>query len=159
MTIIERFACRAVLLTPDNYVLLLKLRNPDTAAEFWINPGGGIEPNEDHMSGLKRELFEEIGVTNVNIGPHIWNREHEFVWEGRHLLQREAFYLVKVEKFKATRENMGEGPEARAFKEFKWWGLEEIQSSSEAFAPRDLGELLNKLITNGPPSAPISVDV
>jgi 8-oxo-dGTP pyrophosphatase MutT (NUDIX family) len=65
MTIIERFACRAVLLTPDNYVLLLKLRNPDTAAEFWINPGGGIEPNEDHMSGLKRELFEEIGVTNL----------------------------------------------------------------------------------------------
>ena len=157
MEIIKRFACRAILLTPEQEVLLMKIQNPDTMYKFWITPGGGIEQDEDHQSNLKRELFEEVGLSNFNIGAHVWNRQLEFEWEGRHLNQKEAFYLIKVKKFNPVDSNMVEGPETRAFKKFKWWNLTELQQSSEIFAPRELGEHLNNLINNGTPEKPITV--
>lgn len=38
-----RRAVRAVMLTPDRRVLLMRVQEPLSGRTFWITPGGGIE--------------------------------------------------------------------------------------------------------------------
>lgn len=159
MEVTERFASRAILLTPQEEILLMKFQNPDTQYEFWITPGGGIEQNENPAISLKRELYEELGLENISIGPLVWNRTHEFEWEGRFLKQSEVFYLVRTEIFDPTNENMILGPETRAFRNFKWWTVSEIELSNEVFAPRDMGIQLRNILTKGVPTEPMIVGV
>ena len=70
-----RTAARAVIIDDDDDVLLVKFVFP-SGIEVWALPGGGLEPDESVTDGLRRELHEELGLTDVDIGPHIWNREH-----------------------------------------------------------------------------------
>ena len=44
--IIQREAIRAILLTPEQDVLLLRIRPPQGGDAFWITPGGGLESGE-----------------------------------------------------------------------------------------------------------------
>jgi 8-oxo-dGTP pyrophosphatase MutT (NUDIX family) len=67
--VIEREAVRAILLTKASEVLLMRICAPDDGARFWITPGGGLEPDETVEEGLKRELKEELGLDNFQIGP------------------------------------------------------------------------------------------
>jgi len=62
----------------DSEVLLLHQMTPPEP-DLWDLPGGGLEPSEDLMSGLKREVLEEIGLTNFQVK--------------RLLTVAEAFYL------------------------------------------------------------------
>jgi 8-oxo-dGTP pyrophosphatase MutT (NUDIX family) len=62
MTTMERQGVRAILLTPEHEVLLMRIRPPDVEMWFWITPGGGLEPGETIEQGLRRELREELGL-------------------------------------------------------------------------------------------------
>jgi 8-oxo-dGTP pyrophosphatase MutT (NUDIX family) len=64
-----RDAIRAILVTPSAEVLLMRIRHPDREESFWIAPGGGLEPGETVETGLRRELLEELGLTQFEIGP------------------------------------------------------------------------------------------
>ena len=61
---IQRKAVRAVIMTPDHRVLLMKLQEPVTGFQLWITPGGGLKPDESEEEGLRREVAEETGVRN-----------------------------------------------------------------------------------------------
>jgi ADP-ribose pyrophosphatase YjhB (NUDIX family) len=88
IVVIEREAIRAILLTPANEALLLRIRLSDTTECFWIAPGGGLEPGETIEEGLKRELREELGLNEYVIGPLVWRRQHTFSWAGKRFCQR-----------------------------------------------------------------------
>ena len=49
----------------ENYRILLGERS-DTHG-YWQWPQGGMEPGEDHLSALRRELAEEIGLTRYTV--------------------------------------------------------------------------------------------
>ncbi len=54
---------RAILLTGDDAVLLIKRIKPNGAASYWVAPGGGVEHNDaDLIATLERELYEELGA-------------------------------------------------------------------------------------------------
>lgn len=53
---------RALLITPDNELLTI-LRVRPGQDPYWVLPGGGAEPGEDHQAALARELREEIAAT------------------------------------------------------------------------------------------------
>ena len=87
-----RQAVRALIITPETQVLLVRFEFP--AGTRWALPGGGLDPGEDHVAALRRELVEEVGLHHADIGPHIWTREHQipFIngqWDG----QREHIHL------------------------------------------------------------------
>ena len=157
--VIIRHACRALLLTETREVLLMQVKEPQTDWQAWITPGGGREGNEAPLETLRRELYEEVHLENFQLGPHIWNRSHRFDWEGRKLLQHEAYYLIDLEKFAPGDTSRFEDIEARAFLCFRWWNIDEILASDEVFVPGNLGELLKDMVENGPLPNPIRVGV
>lgn len=54
---------RAILLTGDDAVLLIKRIKPTGAASYWVAPGGGVEHSDaDLIATLERELYEELGA-------------------------------------------------------------------------------------------------
>ncbi len=60
-TILKRWAARAIVLKKDKILLLHTKRYSDYSL-----PGGGLEPGEDKVTGLIRELQEETGAQNIH---------------------------------------------------------------------------------------------
>ena len=86
-TPILRPASRVLLIDPSDRILLLKANVPDQ--DFWLTPGGGLEPGESFESGALRELCEETGLRDVTLGPCVWMRTHVFPWDGKVYKQQE----------------------------------------------------------------------
>lgn len=154
---IPRKAVRAVIMTPDHRVLLMKLQEPVTGFQVWITPGGGLESGESDEEGLRREVAEETGARNFHLGPPLWTRKHEFSWNGRSYRQNEVYYLVQADHFDPVMDVEAAPGETSAFRGFHWWSIDAIARSAEKFAPRNLHYLLESIFKNGPPDKPIAV--
>lgn len=73
-----RHIARALVFDPQDRLLLIAYeaeRSLDPAEPeirtFWFMPGGGLEPGETHEQACCRELSEEIGVHDAEIGPQV----------------------------------------------------------------------------------------
>jgi 8-oxo-dGTP pyrophosphatase MutT (NUDIX family) len=57
---------RAILLTEDNRLMLIKRIKPNNIEPYWVAPGGGVEDKDiDLFDTLERELSEELGARAV----------------------------------------------------------------------------------------------
>ncbi len=94
--VFERKASRGIVLKGSKILLLFTKRYND-----YNFPGGGVDPNEDLITGLKRELAEETGAKNIEI-----IEEFGFIDEYRphykpeyDLIHMESyFYLCKIDE-------------------------------------------------------------
>jgi ADP-ribose pyrophosphatase YjhB (NUDIX family) len=158
---VVRDAVRAVLLDRDNRVLLFKAFKDETrSAHFWITPGGGVADGELAANALKRELAEECGLFGCEIGPLIWVREHIFALPGSAQLirQRERFYLVRVEQHDV--DVSGWDDFERSFLgEHRWWTLDELEASTEEFAPHRLAYFLADIVSGRMPGEAIDTGI
>lgn len=136
----ERRAVRAILLTPENEVLLMQLRESPNAKGFWVTPGGGVQKGESDETALRRELEEELGLSGFAIGPVLLRRDHTFNWLGRRIRQREQLYLVESARFEPQ---MSDAVEARVTAGFRWWTLDELRVTTESVTPRRLAQLID----------------
>jgi ADP-ribose pyrophosphatase YjhB (NUDIX family) len=159
VTRVVRQGVRALLLDPDNRILLVRFVNPETAEEFWATPGGGLDPGESLEDGLRRELREETGLEDVEIGPVVWTRRHVFPWAGRTLDQSERIALVRSPSFEPHPELTPSQLVEEGVHELRWWTLGELAVSDANFAPRRIVRFLRQLFEEGPPPAPIDVGV
>lgn len=156
---IRRRVVRAVMLTPDRHVLLMRVQEPISGNEFWVTPGGGLEPGESDEDALRREVAEETGATRFSVDRLVWTRNCEFTWDNRDYSQNEYFYLVHTDPFEPVMDGNPAKGEASAFREFRWWSVDEIGRSEETFSPRDFHSLLESLSRNGPQDEPADVSV
>jgi 8-oxo-dGTP pyrophosphatase MutT (NUDIX family) len=154
--VIERKAIRAILLTRENEILLLRIRQPDTGEWFWITPGGGLEAGETIEEGLRRELLEELGLTQFVIGPLVWQRQHTFNWAGKRLCQFEQYYIVHANRFEPQ---MFDAAEADFLDRFHWWPLDELPHSRERITPLSLVEIVTSYLTLGSPQEPLGIEI
>lgn len=157
-----RQAVRAVLTTPDQSILLVRFEFP--TATVWALPGGGLDPGEDHLTALHRELHEEVGLVGADIGPHVWTREQivEFIdgnWDG----QRDQYHHVPVPgRFDPSPALTWDQLRDERLHELRWWAIDEVDTATSAgtiFAPRRLGELLHLLRDDGVPASPIDTGI
>jgi 8-oxo-dGTP pyrophosphatase MutT (NUDIX family) len=154
--ILDREAVRAILLTKENEVLLLRIHPPGESRHFWIAPGGGLERGETHESALKRELREEVGLEHFVIGPLVWRRQHTFNWAGRRICQRERYHVVHVDRFEPR---MSDAVEAGVLDQFRWWPASDLAHASERLTPLSLAQIVARYLVDGPPPEPLDVEV
>lgn len=154
-----RAAARAIVLDPDDRILLVRFEHQRTGASWWATPGGGVAEGETHEAGLLRELAEELGLRNVELGPCVWEREHVFEWDDRVIRQQERCFVVRVPAFDVAPELDAELLAAEGVHEHRWWTLGELEASSAVFAPRRLPLLVRELIEFGPPGEPVDAGV
>lgn len=55
-------AAKALILSNDKYLLLLRTAGENIHPSEWDFPGGGIEPGETEKEALVREVREETGI-------------------------------------------------------------------------------------------------
>jgi 8-oxo-dGTP pyrophosphatase MutT (NUDIX family) len=153
-----RRAVRALVVDDEGRFLLVRLAYPHGA--WWVLPGGGLDEGEDDAAALRRELREEIGLDNCEIGATVWRRVHEFnfadttgaQWGG----QRETVHLVRVDRFEPRPQMTAEELRAENLDTIRWWTPDEVSDyvGSDSFAPPDIASLVRDVIDNGPPVSP-----
>lgn len=151
----ERRAVRAVLLTPEEDVLLMRIHPPGSQDHFWITPGGGLAPGESVQDGLRRELREELGLLEFQIGPLVWRRHHTFDWGDRRISQQEEYYIVRAPRFDPV---MSDEAEARLLHSFRWWPIAALAVSEETLTPLSLCKIVTDYLERGPPIGPLEVE-
>jgi len=154
-----RSAVRALIIDDDDHVLLVRFVFP-SGVEAWALPGGGLEDGEDPLDGLRRELHEELGATDLEIGPHIWNREHIIPMYTGHDGQVDQIHLVHTPRFDPEPALGWDQMRAEFVHEFRWWSIDDVISATHLrFAPKLLGEMTASLLADGPPDSPIDTGV
>lgn len=154
--VIHRQTVRAILLTPDQEVLLMRIRPPDGLSPFWICPGGGREGDEEPYAALRRELKEEIGLENFELGPLVWRRQHTFSWAGKRFCQREQYHVVHVNRFEPV---ISDPVEAKVLDEFRWVRLVDLKGFEERVTPLSLLTIVESFLDNGPPRGELEVEI
>jgi 8-oxo-dGTP pyrophosphatase MutT (NUDIX family) len=153
-----RAAVRALVLDPQDRVLLVRFEFPTTGTR-WALPGGGLEPGESDLDALHRELAEEVGLTNPEIGVQVWTRLHLFPFiDGLHDGQRERIYLVRCPAFEPRPQLSWERLNAEYVFEVRWWDPTELHDGLP-LVPAALRDHLAALRRDGPPLQPVDVGV
>ncbi len=155
-----RTASRVLVLDGDQRVLLFGARivdldTPPADVLFWYTPGGGVDPGESLRAAAVRELAEEIGlvVGAAELEGPVWFRRSVDHFLGRDMDSRETFFVLRDVQHVI---DVSGQTEIELFEDqpFRWWTLEEIASSREIFAPRDLATVLPAVLAgrwSGPP--------
>lgn len=158
-----RQAVRALILSNNDEVLLLRMEHPERSGDFWLLPGGGVKLGEDPVVAQRREVWEETGM-NLSASPTlIWRRTHRFKrgFEGAATAvdQHEQIYLVRSRRFEPTADNNPESSKVGVFQQFRWWTVAALnEAKSERFAPRSLPLLIQQMVVDGPPLMPVTLD-
>ena len=140
---------RAVLLNENNEIFLFKFHFAMLLDDrtMWVTPGGGIAEGESFEDGLKRELFEELGLSDIDIGSWIWFRNKpNTIKSGEQIMSEERYFLVRTTTDDTfTFEHMGYD-ERSLTKDGRWWSVEALEASSEEFFTERLFEKLQTII-------------
>jgi mutator protein MutT len=97
----------AAVIEQRGLILICQRKTGQRYAGKWEFPGGKVEPEEDFVSALRRELKEELGIS-ATIGEEIVR--YRYKYPGRRSIQL-IFY--KVEEFEGE-------PVNRIFEQIRW---------------------------------------
>ncbi|QFZ78717.1 NUDIX domain-containing protein [Streptomyces fagopyri] len=153
-----RRVARVVLLDAQERILLLHGHEPDDPADdWWFTPGGGLEGDETRERAALRELEEETGITEVELGPVLWRRRCSFPFAGRRWDQDEWYFLARTTQTGTVAAGLTE-LERRSVAGARWWTCQELTEAHETVYPTRLAELLRRLLDEGPPARPEVLD-
>ena len=149
----SRPAARVLLINEQDQILYLHARESSTGKEFWVMPGGGLEPQEAFQDAAIREVKEETGL-QVELGPCIWTRHHVYSWLGKKHDQYEVFFVARVSATDITPPQ----PDDYVIGH-RWWALAQLVESDENFAPTCIATLLAPILAGHYPSEPFDCGV
>ena len=128
----ERETVRATVVDEQGRTLLLRYR--DDYGEWWTTPGGGREEGESDEQTLRRELDEEVGLVDFELGSLLWELRGWTPEEAGFGSFLSRAYLVRVDRF--------EPPHLTEAHEVRWFSPAELSAVSTR--PPDLAERLSR---------------
>lgn len=153
----ERITARVLLFDPHDRVLLMKGRLPSDpdAPGVWFTVGGGAEPGETVLEAAAREVVEETGFIDVELGAVVWYREAVLRTSRREtVLFKESYVLARCAGGEPSRAGW-QALEQALVDDIRWWTLEEIRAAAgEVFYPEGFVELLEDMLAGAPPAEP-----
>ena len=156
--LLKRPAARVVLLDRLDRIFLVNAEDPIDPFKpaWWEIPGGGISWGEDSATAAARELYEETGIADIEMGPVIWTQHVQFTFAGLHFDSDEKIHLARCDGG-VYRPRHLEALEAAAFMGARWWGLDELLEADFPVLPELLREHLPAIISGHLPDEPIDI--
>lgn len=143
------------MLDPADRVLLINATDPfgRDRRGWWEIPGGGIDRGEQTEDAVRRELWEEAGIRDADIGPCVWTQTVRFTFAGLRFDQDEWVHVARCDGT-TSRPGGLEALEALAFGEQRWWTLEDLLRERPRTIPYRLIEFLPPLLGGEVPDVP-----
>ena len=156
---LRRPAARVVLLDEAKRVFLMHGSDPmrPEKGTWWEIPGGGIEPGETSQEAASRELYEECGFRDVEVGPCIWTQYVEFDFAMYHFKSDERIHIAHTSESSEWDPQGLEALEAAAFDDAQWWSIDDLEAAQVQTLPKRLLEFLPSIIAGNMPAEPIDI--
>ena len=154
----HRKAARILLVDQHDRVLLLSSWFETRKCIIWLAPGGALEADESYGEAARRECWEETGLEHDGELPHVWVREHRWMWDDCLVHTHEHYFFARVDRFEPQPQQL-EDYEAEVFRGHRWWSVDELRDCDELIVPGDLGALLIPLLRGELPDEPLRVGV
>ncbi|MEZ5320546.1 MAG: NUDIX domain-containing protein [Microthrixaceae bacterium] len=145
--VLHRVAARVLCFDPEQRLLLIRSHDPADPRKqpWWELPGGGIDPGEDAIAAIERELREEAGVLDAEIGPCVWTQHAQFRFAGWEFDQHERIHTARCTGRTVTARHL-EAFEALAFEEQRWWPVSDLLADTAPTVPPRLREFLPEVV-------------
>ena len=155
---LKRPAARVVLLDRVGRIFLVNAEDPldPFKPPWWEIPGGGIDWGEDSATAAARELVEETGIEEVEMGPVIWTQHVQFTFGGYFFDSHEKNHVAWGDGGDYRPRHL-EAPAAAAFRGARWWALDDLLASDEPLLPALLREHLGPIVAGNLPVEPIDI--
>jgi 8-oxo-dGTP pyrophosphatase MutT (NUDIX family) len=144
----ERLTARVLLLDPQGRILLMKGRLPSdpTAPGAWFTVGGGVEPGETLGEAALREIREETGFEDADVGPVLWEGEQlHHDRKGRPVRVLERFMVARCAGGEPGRAGW-QALELEFVDDIRWWTHAELAACEEPVFPPDLAARLAEVL-------------
>jgi ADP-ribose pyrophosphatase YjhB (NUDIX family) len=145
----DRPAGRVLLLDPAGHVLLMRYDDAPPNGRHWSTPGGGLEPGEDYPAAAARELAEETGWTDIEVGAEVHRRDLIMGYADETVRQHERFFLARTSPAARPVRGVEAMHTSDGIAAWRWWSLAELESTSEVVWPAELPTLLRAALAEG----------
>ena len=124
-----RVGVGAIVLNNENKIFVGKRK--DNPVDKWQMPQGGVDKNENLVTAMKRELYEETSIKNIKILKELdeWF-EYELpknllgiIWKGKFRGQKQKWFIVK---FVGKENEINLKTKHPEFIEWKWIKMDEL---------------------------------
>ena len=143
-----RIGVGIVVLNDQNKVFVGKRK--DNPIDKWQMPQGGVDKDEDFVTAMKRELYEETSIKNIKILKELdYFLEYELpknllgiIWKGKFRGQKQKWYIVR---FIGKVSEININTEYPEFIEWKWIEMEKLPEVIVEFKKKVYEEVLAEL--------------
>ena len=118
-----------IILNNQNKIFVGKRK--DNAVDIWQMPQGGIDQGEDHLTAMKRELYEETSIKSIEVIKEL-EGYYEYmlpknlvgvIWKGKFKGQRQKWFVTK---FVGNEKEINLNTKNPEFIEWKWIIADEL---------------------------------
>ena len=118
-----------IILNNQNKIFVGKRK--DNPVDKWQMPQGGIDQGEDHLTAMKRELYEETSIKSIKVIKEL-EGYYEYmlpknlvgvIWKGKFKGQRQKWFVTK---FVGNEKEINLNTKNPEFIEWKWIIADEL---------------------------------